>query len=175
MKTKHYFYFIMAALLFTTLFTPSASARSNAEKEMVGPFVLLNGNIITMDKKDTRAQAIAVKDGRIFEVGENSEMEKFIQQGWPKIDLQGKTVLPGFIDSHSHLDLAGAFREMIDGSDLKSIDEINSVIKKEAANTPAGHLIMIRDIHDDKLKEDLELFKVVDDIEEIFIIVCKGL
>lgn len=152
--TRHCFYFFIATLLSTMLHAASVNAKNNAEKEKLTNYVLLNGNVITMDKKDTHAQAIAVKDGRILEVGKNYEMEKFIQQGWQKIDLKGKTVLPGFIDSHSHLDLTGAFREMINGSDLKSIEEINSVIKKEAANTPAGHLIMIRDIHDDKLKEN---------------------
>jgi predicted amidohydrolase YtcJ len=104
MKTQHHFYFITSALLFTLTLLITASAPA-AEKEKLTNYVLMNGNVITMDKKDTRAQAIAVKDGRIFEVGKNSEMEKFVRQGWQKIDLKGKTVLPGFIDSHSHLDL----------------------------------------------------------------------
>lgn len=151
---KKQYYFIIYTLLFAIVYTGSVPAENNTKEEKLAAYVLVNGNIITMDKKDSRVQAVAVKDGSIIEVGKNSDMKKFIQQGWQKIDLKGKTVLPGFIDCHSHLDFTGICRSLIDGSNFKSIDEINSAIKKQAEDTPAGQLIISHNINENILKEN---------------------
>ena len=63
-------------------------------------FVIQNANVITMKNSAPRAQALAVQGDRISGVGSNAEIQSFIDQGWPVLDLEGQTVLPGFIDTH---------------------------------------------------------------------------
>ena len=58
---------------------------------------LLNGNIITIDKKRPRAQAVYVLDGRIAKVGSDSEIRPLIDDETETINLKGRTVVPGFV------------------------------------------------------------------------------
>src|SRR6476660_3432142 len=64
--------------------------------------LLFNGKVVTVDGKFTLAEAVAVTGGRIEAVGSNAEVEKFKSGAKEVIDLKGKTVLPGLIDSHVH-------------------------------------------------------------------------
>lgn len=65
-------------------------------------FLLLNGNIITIDPQNPRAQAVAVAGDRIFAVGSDTDIEGLATFSTRRVNLDGKTVVPGFIDSHSH-------------------------------------------------------------------------
>ncbi len=65
--------------------------------------VLYNGKIVTVDSKFSIAQAVAVRDGKILAVGENREILRLAGPKTVKVDLRGKTVLPGLVDTHSHL------------------------------------------------------------------------
>ena len=64
--------------------------------------LFLNGKIITVDSKETIAEAVAIKGNKILKVGNRKELEKLIDEDTQVIDLDGKTMLPGFIDSHTH-------------------------------------------------------------------------
>lgn len=64
--------------------------------------VLHNGKIVTVDDRFTIGQAIAVKGERVMAVGTNQEIAKLAGAGTRKIDLKGKTVIPGLIDNHAH-------------------------------------------------------------------------
>ncbi len=70
---------------------------------MKADVVLLNGEVITVDQKNTVVEAVAIQNNRIAFVGSNEEVKSFIGEKTDVIDLQGKTLLPGFIDSHLHL------------------------------------------------------------------------
>ena len=62
-----------------------------------------NGTVLTLDKNETIAESVFIKDGKIIEVGTNSDLtKKFSDESIEKIDLKGKTIAPGFIDIHSH-------------------------------------------------------------------------
>ena len=65
--------------------------------------VIINGNVHTMDYRDTLAEAVAIRDGRIVAVGSNADVEEYRRPGVPVIDASGQTVLPGFIEPHDHL------------------------------------------------------------------------
>ncbi|MCP4630085.1 MAG: amidohydrolase [bacterium] len=69
-----------------------------------GDLILFNGKIITVDPNDTIAEAIAIKDGKIVGIGVYSDVKSLVRDGTKPIDLEGKTVVPGFIDAHVHLD-----------------------------------------------------------------------
>jgi predicted amidohydrolase YtcJ len=70
--------------------------------------VLLGAHIIPMTAEAARAQALAIEKGRIGMVGSRADVEGLIDQGWPALDLTGKTVLPGFIDTYQHMMLTGS-------------------------------------------------------------------
>jgi predicted amidohydrolase YtcJ len=65
--------------------------------------VLFNARIITMDEKNTVAEAVAIKNGIIVKVGSSKEMVNLPNENTERIDLKGKTILPGFIDAHTHI------------------------------------------------------------------------
>jgi len=71
--------------------------------------LLQNGTVYLVEPAHIRAQAVAVKDGRIFAVGDESELEPLIGSETQVIDLEGRLVLPGLTDSHTHF-LAYALR-----------------------------------------------------------------
>ena len=89
--------------------------------------IVTNGNLITLDDRKPRARAMAVRDGRIVAVGEDVEIAKLAGPDTQRIDLVGKTVTPGFCDSHIHLLWYGI--QLLTQADLvgsNGIDEICS-------------------------------------------------
>ncbi len=64
--------------------------------------ILHNGKIVTVDEQFTIGQAIAVKGERVMATGRNGDIAKLAGPGTRKIDLKGKTVIPGLIDNHAH-------------------------------------------------------------------------
>ncbi len=69
--------------------------------------VFINGEVITVNQKNEVTEALAINGDRISAVGTNQEIKVFIGEETNVIDLQGKSLLPGFIDSHIHLILYG--------------------------------------------------------------------
>ena len=65
--------------------------------------IYINGQIVSVDDNVGTVEAIAVKDGLIVALGSNSVIESYQGKDTKLIDLQGKTLLPGFVDAHSHL------------------------------------------------------------------------
>ena len=64
--------------------------------------LLLNGKVITVDADDSVTEAVAVKDGKILMTGPSNEISELACSKTRTIDLKGKTLLPGFIDTHEH-------------------------------------------------------------------------
>lgn len=106
-----------------------------------GNIVFINGHIITLDHQDRIVEAVAVEDGVIVAVGSNADVRPFIDQNFKVLDLQGKTMAPGFIDAHGHFP----------GSGLKEIEvDLNS--------PPIGQITTIQQLKL-ALKEKLEATK----------------
>lgn len=107
--------------------------------------VLLNGKVITVDSKDTIAEAVAVKEGKIIYVGDSQGVKSFIDEKTKRIDLKGKPMLPGFIDAHTHTELianADHFWLDVHIPPLKSIEEVLKKVKKACRETPKGEWIV---------------------------------
>lgn len=73
-----------------------------------------NGNVITVDENDTLAQAVGIKGNKIVFVGTNEELDTLIDEGTRVIDLGGRTLSPGFIDTHIHPFLIGSLGDELD-------------------------------------------------------------
>lgn len=77
---------------------------------MSATIVFMNGEVLTVDSLDTVKQAVAISGNKITAVGSNAEIEKLIDAKTKVFDLNGKTLMPGFIDAHLHLVLYGVFQ-----------------------------------------------------------------
>ena len=106
--------------------------------------VLTNGVIHTVDEKNPTAQAVAIAGDRIVFVGSHTETQKWVRDKTRVIDLGGKTVVPGFIDSHYHFQGVGtrAFNLNLDG--CKSLEEFLSRIQNWATGKQPGEWIVGR-------------------------------
>jgi len=108
--------------------------------------VLHNGTIVTVDEDFSIAEAVAIKDGLIVAVGSNSEVLALAGSSTERMDLEGKTVLPGFNDSHLHLAWPvgetpnPAIREL---GEAGSIGEIVDIVRKEVEAASPGELVWI--------------------------------
>jgi hypothetical protein len=107
--------------------------------------ILVNGNVYTVNEKQPRAEAIAVRDQRIIFVGLNEDARKFRGDKTRIIDLGGKTVVPGFIDAHCHIFGIGE-REMklnLEGTNTR--EDFLARVKERVAQTERGKWITGRD------------------------------
>ncbi|MCI0694234.1 amidohydrolase [candidate division KSB1 bacterium] len=117
------------------------SLTSCQSKKQAADVVLTNGVIHTVDEKNPSAQALAIAGDRIAFVGTNDAAKAWVGDKTQMIDLGGKTVVPGFIDSHYHFQGVGqrAYNLNLDG--CTSLEEFLSRLKNWAANVPAGEWI----------------------------------
>ena len=120
---------------------------------MWADLVLTNGNVLTMNPSKPRAQAIAVKDDKIVEVGTDKEIKTWIGKDTKIINLEEKTVVPGFIDTHVHITGFGKSLKQIDLRGVGSIKEMQEKLKSCAQKTPKGRWILGRGWDQDILIE----------------------
>ncbi len=104
--------------------------------------ILYNGNLWTVDPLLPRAQAVAISGGRFLAVGSNDDVLHLGAGRSRKIDLGGKTVLPGFNDAHSHPIESGVEHLRMVACDKASISDIQAALRQRAAKTAAGHWVL---------------------------------
>src|SRR5260370_33001236 len=90
--------------------------------------ILYNANILTIDEARPRAQAVAIAGGRFLAVGSNDDVRHLSKRGTRELDIGGKTVVPGFIDAHTHPSDAGIPHLRWGECDLRCIAEIQNAI-----------------------------------------------
>jgi predicted amidohydrolase YtcJ len=106
--------------------------------------ILVNGKILTVDSQFSVRDAIAVRDGKITAVGSNADIRKQAGPQTRVIDLQGRTVIPGLIDSHIHAIRAGqTFTTEVNWVGANSIAEaMNRIHEASLAKKPGSWLIV---------------------------------
>jgi predicted amidohydrolase YtcJ len=112
--------------------------------------VYVNGVIYTGNASNPKTEAVAVKDGMIVAVGSRQEIESLIGKDTETIDLQGKTMTPGFIESHGHLMGIGYNKLDIDLMYVQTYDELIEKVAEAAAKAEPGEWITGRGWHQDK-------------------------
>ncbi len=136
----------------------------SAQEQRAPDMIIFNGKIVTVDNDDfttdlgTIAQAMAIRDGKIVAMGSDSQVHSLAESGTKSVDLQGKTVLPGFILVHEHpYDWAGAnfhvlkkilsdddivFRTL-EGSPREQVKALPGVLKEAVGKAKPGQWIYI--------------------------------
>lgn len=119
------------------------SNRSTLE-EIGADVVLMNGKVVTVDEDDSIFEAIAIKDGRILKAGTNEEIQSLASSKARVIDLKGKTVLPGFIDSHEHCIRKGLQADYVDcrSPPVMTISDIVDAFKSKAGEKEEGEWVV---------------------------------
>lgn len=104
-------YVLMTVVLLFSLCRFASAATEYADQD---PVILANGTILTMNAVQPTASAMAVKEGKIIAVGDLAAVKKVVGKSYEYIDLEGDTVVPGFIESHDHVALYGSVLQLLD-------------------------------------------------------------
>lgn len=123
---KSAFHIVLSAVLVLTGSSCFAADQSHAD------IVMVNGAIYTMDAGRRWAQAIAISNGRIVMVGSDQEATKYAGSLTKVVNLNGKMVLPGFIDSHIHPIQGALEEEACYLGDFEKEESIDKAIKEYA-------------------------------------------
>ena len=105
--------------------------------------VLLGGNVLTMDGKDSRTEAVAVNGGKLEVVGSNAEVSRLVGPDTEVVHLAGRTVIPGFVDPHNHFSLT-TFQPVSVNCSVPPHNSLQGVLESLAAaakDTPRGRWI----------------------------------
>ncbi len=105
---------------------------------MQADVVLFNGDIHTMDAEKPRVEAIAIAGNRVLTVGSDDEMRALLAPEGRAVDLLGRTVVPGFTDSHLHFMSYGLSLKQIDLAEVPTLEESLARVSARAETTPAG-------------------------------------
>ena len=115
--------------------------------------VLHNAKVVTVNDAFDIAEAVAVKGDRIVAVGSNEQVLSLAGSATKKLDLEGATVLPGLMDSHSHAPGAAMYEFDHEVPDMQSIADVLAYIKSRAAQLDDGQWIRVRQVFITRLRE----------------------
>ncbi len=115
--------------------------------------IVHNGKIVTVGPKFSIAEAMAIKGDRILAVGSESEILALTGAETRRLDLQGKTVLPGLIDSHLHAPAAALYEFDHPVPDMETIDDVLRYVKSRADALPEGRWIGVSQVFITRLRE----------------------
>jgi predicted amidohydrolase YtcJ len=142
---------LACALAFAVILTRAQGPR--AAVEAPADLAIVHATILTLDPQSRVAEALAIRGGRIVAVGTTTAVRQAIGPATKVIDAEGRTVIPGLIDSHVHaIDVARAeaaapYRE------LTSIEDIQNWVRETARHTPAGRWIWTPRLFPTRLRE----------------------
>ncbi|MBQ4577385.1 MAG: amidohydrolase family protein, partial [Firmicutes bacterium] len=114
--------------------------------------ILFNGVVHTMDKEKPEAQAVGIKDGKICFVGTNEEAAAL--EAAEKVDLEGKTVLPGFNEGHMHLGGYAFSNLNVKLMDAKSAGEVVAALKARLEAQPESKWLYGRGWNDQNFEDE---------------------
>ena len=122
---------------------PPEANRASLDADMI----IVNARVITVDPAFSVARGVAVKDGKIIAVGSEAEVRRYAAPKTQVLDAQGKTVIPGLIDTHAHVEAAGLLKYTVSFDGVGSIAEALARVADMIARTPAGEWIRGRMWH----------------------------
>jgi predicted amidohydrolase YtcJ len=149
-KAATYLLFVTSLLVPMTALIPRHAV--SFAPEAPADLILVNGKLITMDAKDSIAQAVAISEGQILAVGTNEEIKKLADSRTRVLDLHGLTVTPGLIDAHCHFDETAELYE-IPLSQVNSVSEVVELVRAKVAAAKPGEWVLGTGWDESKLTE----------------------
>ncbi|WP_085993255.1 amidohydrolase [Oceanobacillus senegalensis] len=118
-------------------------------------YLLINGEVITVNENNQIVEAVAVKGNKIIAAGSNETILTLKDADSEVIDLNGKTLIPGFIDSHIHISMYGTNCLSISckSESIQTIDDLLKKIKERAKETPKGQWIRAWGYNENTIKD----------------------
>jgi len=144
-----YVVLLTSLLVFLSSCRPEQEATAVSVEKIAADLILNNGKIVSVDDTFSIHDTVVVSDGRVVELGDASLLDKY--SATTVRDLQGKTLIPGFIDSHTHI--RGRPRRYIELSEVGSIAEMQDLIRAKAAELGEGEWITGYGWSEDELAE----------------------
>jgi len=115
--------------------------------------ILYSGKIVTVDEQFSIADAVAIEDGRILAVGTDDAIRALAGPGTQSMDLEGKTVLPGLIDTHTHPMGAAMYEFDHPVPDMETIADVLDYFRQRAKVVPEGEWIRLQQVFITRLRE----------------------
>jgi predicted amidohydrolase YtcJ len=139
--------------------TQETSARAAVSQMSRADVVLLNGRVLTVDATDSIAQAVAVLNGKILAVGSDAAIRPLAGDGTTVIDLGGRTLTPGLIDSHAHITSMARLVTWIDLSTplIKTIGDVVQHVEARVGTSKPGEWILGKGWDEGRLAERREI------------------
>lgn len=123
--------------------------------------ILENARIHVLDAAGSTVEALAIKQGRIVATGGAAEVRRLASRSTRRVDLDGRTVIPGFFDGHPHMDTVAVKLTRPSFEGVKSIDDVLDIVGKAVAQRPAGERIVCN-----PLAEEPEVFRLPGSLRE---------
>ncbi len=139
--SRYFSAFLFVATIFLIQTNSSLWAQASSDER-----ILFHAKVFTGDTQNPYAEAVAIRGDKIIAVGSLPEVEKSLSKNAERIDLEGKSLFPGFIDSHSHSIDGGLELISADASDkVQSLDELPPFVEdaKKAGTAMRGDIIEI--------------------------------
>src|SRR5256885_12430925 len=99
--------------------------------------LFINGRIYTLEPSLPFVEALAVRDGRIAVIGRSADLRDSCS-GFRRVDLGGRTVVPGFVDSHIHVPSFGLSLHLVDLTGTRSLVEAVGLVAPAVRRAPPG-------------------------------------
>ncbi len=142
---------VLISILLAVFGCTDNSNRTETELEnKFADLILKNGFIATVDPNIGNVTAIAINDYLITATGDDQKIDEFIGPNTEVIDLDGRFVMPGFIEGHGHFMSLGRSKQILDLNDVDGWEEIVSKVAVEVDKSKPGEWIFGRGWHQDK-------------------------
>ena len=131
------------AIVATSMWIAGIANISAQQPELnAADLILINGKVLTLDDQSTIAEGVAVADGKILATGTSASMKALAGARTRVLDVAGKTVIPGLIDTHTHFKAAGLGDYVVIMGRAKTVAEALEAIKAFAAKKKPGEWIV---------------------------------
>jgi predicted amidohydrolase YtcJ len=140
----------LSLLTIPTILSFFSGCSSNTQ---TADLIVYNGKVIIVDADDTVAEAMAIRGEKILRVGSDDEILALKDSATEVIDLEGKAVLPGLIDSHTHPAGASMFEFDHELPDMRTIEDVLNYVRLQAGTAADKDWIVLEQIFITRLKE----------------------
>lgn len=122
--------------------------------------IIVNADIWSVDQNNPKAEALAIKDGIIINIGKNSDIDKYKGEETEIIDAKNQFLMPGFIEGHGHFSGLGSSLQNLNFLKTKSWAEIVKMVEEKAKTSNKDEWIIGRGWHQEKWSDpDEQLFE----------------